>query len=248
MFSRFRARFGTPGVVIAVIALVFAMAGGAFAASGGLSGKQKKEVEKIAKKYAGKNGKNGAPGAAGAPGPKGDTGAAGAKGDTGAQGPIGPQGPPGKEGPEGREGPEGSPWTAGGVLPSKKTETGTWAGITEPLEGEKIGLAAISFTLPLSAELDENHVIVLKPTPSTAEKEKCANSEHPGEPGLTNPEAKPGFLCVYEQFFLLGGHVKEVKSVTPTGFPGASKSGAIVELTSAEAEDAGYGSWAVTAP
>jgi hypothetical protein len=49
MFSMFRERFGIAGV-ISVIALVFAMVGGAFAAGGGLSSKQKKEVKKIAKK------------------------------------------------------------------------------------------------------------------------------------------------------------------------------------------------------
>ncbi len=68
-----------PGVVIAVIALIFALAGTAFAAAK-LNGTQKKEVKKIAKKYAGKRGK---------------TGPAGANGAPGAQGPGGPRGPAG---------------------------------------------------------------------------------------------------------------------------------------------------------
>ena len=54
-----REPFGTAGLIVACVALVLALTGAAFAAAG-LTGKQKKEVEKIAKKYAGK------PGAAGA--------------------------------------------------------------------------------------------------------------------------------------------------------------------------------------
>lgn len=90
-----------PGITIAVIALILALAGGAFAASGALTKKQKKEVEKIAKKFAGKDGvtgvtgpqgpigspgTNGSPGAKGATGATGDTGATGEKGTTGANG------------------------------------------------------------------------------------------------------------------------------------------------------------------
>lgn len=85
-FRAKREPFGKAGLTVAVVALVFAMIGGAYAA-GTLTGKQKKEVEKIAKKFAGKNGsagqpgspgKDGSPGAAGQPGPPGpSTGAAG---------------------------------------------------------------------------------------------------------------------------------------------------------------------------
>ena len=51
MFSRIHEQLGTAGFVISIVALVFAMAGGAIAANGGLNGKQKKEVKKFAKKY-----------------------------------------------------------------------------------------------------------------------------------------------------------------------------------------------------
>ena len=53
----------SPGLVIAVVAMLIALTGGAFAASGALTGKQKKEVEKIAKKFAGKPGSSGFAGA-----------------------------------------------------------------------------------------------------------------------------------------------------------------------------------------
>lgn len=86
MLSRIKKRVGTPGMVIAVIALVLAMIGGAYAASGALTKKQKKEVEKIAKKFAGK------PGAAGPTGPQGPAGANGKDGTNGTNGSNGKDG------------------------------------------------------------------------------------------------------------------------------------------------------------
>jgi hypothetical protein len=85
-----REPFGTAGLIVACIALVLALTGAAFAAKGALTGKQKKEVEKIAKKFAGK------PGAPGAAGPQGPAGAAGAPGKEG------PQGEPGQPGANGK--------------------------------------------------------------------------------------------------------------------------------------------------
>ena len=75
-----REPFGTAGLVVAGIALIAALGGTAFAATK-LNSTQKKEVEKIAKRFAGKNGKDGAvgpPGSAGPAGPKGDPGGSGA--------------------------------------------------------------------------------------------------------------------------------------------------------------------------
>jgi hypothetical protein len=71
--------FGKAGLTVAVIALVLAMVGGAYAA-GKLTSGQKKEVEKIAKKYAGKPG---APGAQGNPGTNGTNGTNGGSGAAG---------------------------------------------------------------------------------------------------------------------------------------------------------------------
>lgn len=156
MISRIHSKLGTASFIISIVALVAALGGGAYAASGALTGKQKKEVEKIAKKYAGKPG---APGAAGPAGPTGPAGAAGAAGN-GTEGKEGKQGPEGKEGKAGANGEgveivagepascagaggvtyevegtptavcngkEGSPWTLGGHLPTGATETGAWS-------------------------------------------------------------------------------------------------------------------------
>lgn len=98
MLQRFRQRFGTAGLIVAGLALVLALGGTALAASGALTGKQKKEVEKIAKKFAGK------PGAPGATGPQGPAGANGKDGAQGAKGDPGSPGSPGTPGTAGADG------------------------------------------------------------------------------------------------------------------------------------------------
>jgi hypothetical protein len=263
-----REPFGTAGLIVALVALVAALGGTALAAKGALTGKQKKEVEKIAKKYAGKPGAPGAAGPAGAAGTAGKNGTDGTNGTNGTDGksvdvteiPTGepecaelggamvtPEGGTGVEVCNGEEGAEGSPWTAGGTLPSGRTETGTFAGVTEPLEGENLGKAAISFAIPLAAPLDEDHVVVVVETSTAPEKANCENPNHPGTASFANPEAKPGYLCVFAQHFLISGHV-EISAPSLGEQPGADVSGAIAELRSTEPEDAAYGTWAVTAP
>jgi hypothetical protein len=86
-----REPFGKAGLIVAACAVLLALSGGAYAA-GKLTGKEKKEVEKIAKKFAGK------PGAPGAQGPAGQAGSSGAKGDAGSAGAPGQNGAPGASG------------------------------------------------------------------------------------------------------------------------------------------------------
>jgi collagen triple helix repeat protein len=97
-----REPFGTAGLIVAMVALVAALGGTALAAKGALTGKQKKEVTAIAKKFAGK------PGPAGPAGPAGANGANGAKGDTGAKGDKGDPGAPGSPGSPGSPGAAGA--------------------------------------------------------------------------------------------------------------------------------------------
>ncbi len=103
MFSTLRNRFGIPGV-ISVIALVFAMVGGAFAANNlgdsgnGATASAKKKAKK------GPRGPRGPKGATGAAGPAGPAGAPGAKGDSGAAGAAGEKGAPGTPGTAGANG------------------------------------------------------------------------------------------------------------------------------------------------
>jgi hypothetical protein len=102
MFNRIHQKLGTAGFIISIVALLAALGGGAYAASGGLTGKQKKEVEKIAKKYAGKPGATGATGSVGPAGAKGDTGTVGANGTNGANGGPGTEGQAGSPGGNGK--------------------------------------------------------------------------------------------------------------------------------------------------
>jgi Collagen triple helix repeat (20 copies) len=174
MFSTLRTRFGIPGV-ISVIALVFAMFGGAYAASNS-SGGGKATTSAKAKK--GPRGPKGATGPAGPAGPTGPAGPAGAKGDAGANGTPGTNGTSAEavsfsgalhgcteggievksakpatficNGKKGENGQTGFTET----LPSGKTETGTW-GIdpTATGSGSSGQFVSISFNIPLSAPL-----------------------------------------------------------------------------------------------
>ena len=225
-----REPFGKAGLIVAICALVLALTGAAFAA-GALTGKQKKEVEKIAKKFAGKPGPAGPAGANGAPGP---------------QGPAGPAGAAGKEGPQGKEGKqglEGSPWTAGGTLPSGETETGAWAfivGPEQPTFHVPIGKSPISFPIPV-ADPGEGGTLTLNLL-------KQGEGETAACPGnFREPKAEPGQLCVYARVELDTGPGLELD------IPGNGSASEIIAggtVYSSEGEEGGYaeGSWAVTAP
>lgn len=239
MFSMLRTRFGIPGL-ISVIALVFAMAGGAFAANNfdGSGG----QAAASAKAKQGKQGKPGKTGPAGPAGPQGSVGPAGPAGPAGAKGDAGANGTNGVAGPTGPEGPEGSPWTANGTLPSEATLTGVWGeGL---MAGAPKGRYAfpISFPLPLATPPDP----VFLP-------EKTLSA--PGCPGLVDgiPTADPGKLCVYGDVFenvTNEGFVHPKAPATPDEF------GAIVAgvgttgtMLSVNCGDFCYvaGTWAVTA-
>jgi len=85
--------------LVAVIALVLAMSGGAYAASKFLITSTKQISPKVLKSLKGGKGATGPAGLAGPAGPAGAAGpgSAGAAGPTGGTGPQGPQGPPGKK-------------------------------------------------------------------------------------------------------------------------------------------------------
>ncbi len=100
MFSTLRNRFGIPGV-ISVIALVFALVGGAFAANN-LGGSGKGATASAKKAAKGPRGPKGATGPAGPAGAAGPAGPAGAKGDAGAPGAAGQAGAPGAAGKDGK--------------------------------------------------------------------------------------------------------------------------------------------------
>ena len=254
MLSPLRNRFGIPGV-ISVIALVFAMFGGAYAATNSGGGK----ATASAKGKPGPRGKTGKTGPAGPAGPQGPAGPAGAKGDTGNAGTPGVNGVSvisdefkDEEGPCENGGSKftstspqpsyacnGSPWSVGGVLPEGATETGSWS--VRSTTGTAT-FAPISFSVPLSGELDDAHVHFV----TVAQQE---DGEQPAEcEGGTaaSPKAETGNLCVYAELFISGG------STTPPIFQagaeaveGAGTTGAVLFYLNVEAS--GYGTFAVTA-
>lgn len=252
MMSKNMGKHFNAGTVIAVLALVFAMAGGAYAAGGGLSGKQKKEVKGIAKheakKFAkqGQQGPAGPAGAAGLPGPRGAQGvpgAPGAKGDNGAVGATGTTGPSGAAGERGPQGPAGPacPEEEACYLPPESTETGSWGGV---VPGGQEGLFPISFNLPLETEAPE--AVFVGTSPAAIEE-----GEEEGCPGLERgiPTAEPGKACVYAS--VLNGTATFQTFVEPSSSAlaeGAGQSGVMVSIGNGAAESFAFGSWAVTAP
>jgi hypothetical protein len=276
VISRIHQRLGTAGFVLSIVALVAALGGGAYAASGGLTGKQKKEVEKIAKKYSGKAGP------VGASGPAGPVGPSGAKGDKGDSGANGSNGAPGTNGASGTsvtntsvkateaakcEGHGGAEFKVGGgtptyacngvtgfteTLPPGKTETGTWT-YAQGTPANTTFLApteiAISFPIPLS-EGGQAFGFTQKQTT----EEEFGSSGCSGT--LAKPKAPPGVLCIYTGAEELE-HAENVGPIVYSPSPqeeerygptGAVMWGFILQGTATEAGKASaYGTWAVTA-
>ncbi len=283
MFSTLRTRFGIPGV-ISVMALVFAMFGGAYAASNSSGGGKATASAKA------KQGPRGKTGKAGPAGPAGPAGAQGPKGDTGPEGPEGEKGKTGNNGTigvsgtdgtsvtnttepggancteggtklvgtsttyacNGVKGDEGSPWTAGGTLPSGKTETGAWSAdglINSPEPGEVINsqtFAPIPFAIPLAAPLGEAdvHYVNEAGLEGGAPSTKCTGT-------AAAPTAASGNLCIYSatEANVTTSNEFIVKASSNVELGAATAGSALLVLaTSSEFEGFAYGTWAVTAP
>jgi hypothetical protein len=273
MFSTLRTRFGIPGV-ISVIALVFAMFGGAYAASNSSGGG--KATASAAKGKPGPRGKTGKTGPAGPQGPAGPTGPAGpagAKGDAGAPGAQGNPGAPGTPGTNGTSatttsfsGAEhgctaggvvvksASPETAvcngkdggagGGVLPPEGTETGVWS-FSSVGGGAEAQYVPISFAIPL-AKADAEAMIVKVLAKGVSNTPDC--------PGTTEePKAEPGVLCVYasggEYDYTFAGTAEGVVNPVKVGEPfGVGQGGGLLAFGSVSAGKTASGTFAVTAP
>jgi hypothetical protein len=267
MFSAIRSRI-SPATVIATVALVFAMTGGAYAASRFLITSTKQISPKVLKALRGANGKNGAPGATGPAGPAGAgvAGPAGPQGPGGPQGPAGPQGPGGPAGPKGENGKEGKPGTTGftETLPSKATETGAWVAGPATVAFQHVKVA-ISFPIPLPGALSNNecekgqspcqaHLINVAGEEVNAAKEKEHSKFCTGS--ALKPTAEPGNLCVYVAteenavFSPVLGGVLDPATGTGLGVSneGAGETGALLSGVAVESEGTAFGSWAVTAP
>ena len=263
MLSFARRRFTYANVAM-TLALVLAMSGGAFAAGKFLITSTKQIKPSVLSSLKGKAGPAGPTGAVGLAGGAGPQGPAGLKGETGSPGAPGVNGESvttaklakGSACPEGGaefkvgggaathacNGKEGSPWTAGGTLPPKATETGIWslgpiAEESVPLYGGEhiLYVPVASFTIPLAAPLSGSQVHYIKPNdPAPA---GCTGGT------ASNPTAEPGNLCVY------AGVEVETESefiISPVTGKGASTAGAIVVFKVTGSGGLGRGTWAVT--
>jgi hypothetical protein len=172
MFGRIRTHLSYANVA-ATMALVFALTGGAVAASshsGGSNGnsfikasasvastqahavvaKKKSSSKGGARGPAGPKGATGAAGPAGPAGPTGATGATGAAGPAGSAGVAGANGEKGEKGETGpagaagETGPEGVCSTTDCTLPVGASETGTWITHAEAPEGSSVGSTAFA--------------------------------------------------------------------------------------------------------
>ncbi len=260
------------------VALVLAMSGGAFAAGKFLITSTKQISPKVLKSLQGKAGPAGAPGPAGPQGPAGGVGPQGPAGAAGAGGANGvsvtsaevakSSSTCGKQGGSeftsasgkstacnGKDGKEGSPWTAGGTLPSGKTETGAWA-FGPVRAGSQAMVAVASFPVPLAASLDKNHVHFINTNGMEIDLNEeevaptqCGSGIGP-EVNAVNPQAKPGNLCIYGANFgsaagTSSNSIFPPKRVTPE--EGAGRNGAIELFVFPEGSGEGDGTWAVTA-
>jgi len=264
----------TPSTVIATLALLFAMTGGAYAANKYLITSTKQIKPSVLKQLTGKAGPAGPAGAAGA----GTAGAAGPAGPGGPQGPAGPGGAPGSPGAsvtssefagvkekckeggsefnisgsktfacnglKGKEGPEG---TFGGTnLPHAKTLRGVWgAG----------GFAEAGFPAAGTgaSEAAVSFALPVSPSPFPSQVEYIAPGgplpEVNGKQVCTGSESEPGaaegYLCVFANTQEnISGHPAVLN---PAG-PGTAYGFVVQGLSSAKGFMEMEGTWAVTAP
>jgi hypothetical protein len=207
MLKAIRRRCNATGVV-AVLALVLAMSGGAFAAGRYLITSTKQIKPSVLKSLQGKAGPAGAAGAQGPAGATGPTGPQGPKGDTGVAGANGTsvinvesKGKIGscKEGGSEFKSASGTTFACNGekgttgfteTLPAGKTERGEWQAYAPSAKAD----ATVSFVIPLTRAptvhyikmATESNGVPAFPTPPAG----CTgNVEEPG--------AEPGNLCIF---------------------------------------------------
>lgn len=260
MLSRMHNKLGTAGFVIAIIALVAAMTGGAYAA---LSSADKKVIKKEAKKFSKQFAKQFAK-----PGPAGPQGPAGTNGTNGKDGTNGTNGAPGAPGKDG-ETPTGTAFTGsktvgsttcteGGLeyktasqtrlvcngakgttgftdtLPAGKTETGVWSAINATGSTPSL-LLNFSFNIPLA----EGSTYEANWINAAGEAKVGSLTNCPGS--ASEPEALPGNLCVYTT------NAEKVSAPENMTFFAKEEEGSVA-IFNLDSGGSAFGTWAVTAP
>lgn len=249
MLSRIGSRL-TYANITATLALVFAMSGGALAATHYLLNSTKQINPKVLKALKGQAGPAGPKGAAGTPGTQGSEGKAGVNGTNGVgvssrefEGAAGNCTVGGSEftaangttfacnginGKEPKEPKERPLWPS--ALPSGTTETGTWGFVSD---AEGLTRVPLSFPVPtnepLEPTLGKGPVELLEPL---ATDPNCPGS-------VDKPKAEPGFICVYSE-----------KLEDPLSGQGAVRTSGVVLIfkSNSTAPKIDEGAWAMTAP
>jgi hypothetical protein len=223
--------------VVATFALLFAMSGGALAASHYLINSTSQINPKVIKKL---KTDTGGPGSSGPNGSNGANGANGLQGKDGVQGPAGPEGPKGPEGAKGAEGAKGPQGNLATTLPSGQSESGDY-GIGAPVPGKGSLSQAVSFPVPLAARIPASNIVFVLETETSLSH--CSGVGH----------ADPGFLCVYEQESVdIGGSGAAFGEYEnhPGPHDGSGNYGFLitVPVTGAGENASEYGTYTVTAP
>lgn len=184
MLGRLRKHL-TPATGLALLALVFAITGGAFAATGGGNSSHGTLTASAAKSKAKAKAKAGPRGPAG---PAGKNGTNGTNGAPGATGPAGPQGPAGAAG-SGTPGPKGENGTNGTSVtsvPASKAECES--GGVKYTPGGKVCNGATGYTKTLPEHQTEMGAWTISPVP---EQIRCiAAPEEEVENKVTNKKEK----------------------------------------------------------
>lgn len=216
--------FGTAGLIVAVVALIAALGGGAVAAMGGgnqgpatisAKAKQGPRGPKGPKGPKGEKGDTGAPGAPGAPGtdgaqgPKGETGAAGAQGEKGDQGVKGDSGnsvvvtsePTGSSNCSGRGGTKVQVQNTPGQAYVCNGEKGSIDfGSPVPSGGTLTGAWAAAGPLFDGSKKAVIPISLPVPMPSpiaNAVVVKVGQTDGHCPGTAANPKAEPNYVCVY---------------------------------------------------
>lgn len=275
MYSRLREQFSTSAIILSVIALVFALMGGAYAASN--SGRAKATASKAGppgprgpRGKQGKPGPQGLPGANGTNGAKGDMGPKGDKGDKGDQGLPGTSGAPGK-------GVKITPIAAGGLKCEElggievevKEEPSTEKDVCNGKKGEKGDPGdpwSVGGTLPsgktetgawsFNSTEPTGSIVTTISFPirlaSAIEDETKVHFQNEANfatfclGNILNPTAPAGELCVYRSTALTNATFSFISGLN--NGEGMTPSGAALHFTATGASPSGFGAWAVTAP
>jgi hypothetical protein len=256
------------GYVVAVVVLVLAMSGGAWAAGGYVIKSLSQIKPSVRRALKGNAGPVGPVGPVGSAGAAGAGGAAGEKGVEGKAGTNGTNGTNGKSVKVEEEAPglsshckeggsnfevegsgkktgyacNGSPWTAGGTLPKGKTENGTWSTSLFNLSEGSDARIPLSFPIP-SPSAGKAYIL------DEAETLSDGSDPHGCTGTVEEPTAPEGVLCVYTYFEDIEGTVKP-GSIIFAGKGGVyGKPGAAVEffVEGGPARLTVEGTWAVTA-